>query len=464
MMQLKPLRFLAGMETECLTVPQDRGKTFSIADAAAPFLASLGRLAPWLYGKGVCDRFSAYGRTYIDLDKLELASAERESPYGVAQVNEQHKLLVANALQSLPVCDQLIVANVNHDGVLTDTSDTWGCHGNFLVAKDPTELTDQLLPFLATSNYTGAGAVHYPTGNLLGSVRHHFLVQDTGGSTQQRRSLFGGVKSENGYIRYHPIHADSNRSQYSESLHCGQLMLVLAALQNDPSLIVGIPELRPPHSRRSLWMETLRTYNVLTAGDRPPRVEPVVLQVQQVYLDAVRRYFSRLVSFPEWVPRLIDQWEQTIRALLHEDHAWLAARLDPWIKYNVICDFLAAEGKTWSDLRSKKSLHYPLALLNQNYHEFANPQSVFSQLEEAGMLAHRVAPQIPPGGEPEPFVPATSTRAQARARFIRDHSGEPGLQCDWSSICDETRYQRWSLEDPFADAFSQVNLGIRHEA
>ena len=91
-----------------------------------------------------------------------------------------------------------------------------------------------------------------------------------------------------------------------------------------------------------------------------------------------------------------------------------------------------------------------LALLDHSYHEFCSQQSVFNRLEEAGVLQHRVCEPIAPGKEPDPYVPETTTRARARARFIRDNQQRDELVVDWSWIHDKRQNRRCHLNDPFA--------------
>ena len=88
-------------------------------------------------------------------------------------------------------------------------------------------------------------------------------------------------------------------------------------------------------------------------------------------------------------------------------------------------------GAGWAKLPKLRQLFSELALVDHSYHDFGNPDSVFHRLEAAGALAHRVGPRVEPGQEPEPFVPETTTRARARARFIRSHVGSMKV-VDWS--------------------------------
>jgi hypothetical protein len=101
-------------------------------------------------------------------------------------------------------------------------------------------------------------------------------------------------------------------------------------------------------------------------------------------------------------------------------------------------------------LQGRRELFDELALLDQGYHDFCDPDSLFARLQRGGQLEHRVGPRIEPGSEPEPFVPETGTRARARARFIREHAPGNGLRMDWSCVQDVPGSRLRRLCDPLA--------------
>ena len=66
------------------------------------------------------------------------------------------------------------------------------------------------------------------------------------------------------------------------------------------------------------------------------------------------------------------------------DRVWLSRHLDAFAKYEFYSAVLADAGTSFGELRRRPDLFHELALLDQSYHEFCNPASVFSQLENAG--------------------------------------------------------------------------------
>ncbi len=202
-------------------------------------------------------------------------------------------------------------------------------------------------------------------------------------------------------------------------------------------------------------MKTIRELSLLARPGEAPRVHPLVIELQRIYLAGARRYAESLGrNAPSWIPRLLADWARTLDALECGDRAWLSARLDAFAKYELYSAFLAEAGCDWKKLRRKPSLFYELALLDQRYHEFCNPDSVFDRLVAAELLDHRIGDIVAPGEEPEPYIPETSTRARARALFIRENAGREQLVMDWSWVLDKGRRRR--LSDPFAEAYSPL--------
>jgi hypothetical protein len=147
-------------------------------------------------------------------------------------------------------------------------------------------------------------------------------------------------------------------------------------------------------------------------------------------------------------------WDETLSAFERLDRGWLAPRLDAFAKYEFFTAMLGEMGIRWEQLPGNSDAFHELALLDQSYHEFCNPKSVFTRLERAGLLKHRVHPRIEPGSEPDPYVPATTTRAQARSRFIRDHRDQRYLVVDWSWVHDAVAMKSLLLRRPHARRFS----------
>lgn len=449
--------FLVSTELELLTVPDGRNPERVLAQ----FFEHMRALAPTLPGpSGI---FNAYGRIYIDCGHVELAAAECASPYQLPQLVECQQQLVSRAVERLRQqgC-ALLLANNNHSGLLTRECPIWGAHENYLVERHPMEFGALILPFLVTRIYGGAGGIEFPSGNFLAAVRPMRMERDTGGNTTSCRAIHSTSREEHhmgglsGWYRYHLILGDGHRSHFSLALQFAATALALKAVLFDKNLPAELQRLDWQLPGDSGWVDLLKRFNIMARPGQEPAVDPRVIQVQRIYLAAATRYANRLARadrLPDWVPRALRDWEQTLTALERMDRAWLAQRLDPFIKFDFYCAVLKQAGKPWDNLAGDRAMFSELALLDHSYHEFCTPESVFACLEREELLNHRVAPLVSPGGEPQPFVPETNTRSTARARFIREHAGQDNLLVNWSLVDDVTSRRRQRLDDPFAHGF-----------
>lgn len=468
-------RFLMSTENECLTVAQ--GKRYTSPDGlfviTRAFLDELSRVAPTL--PGTSGIFNGYGRVYIDTGgHLEFAAAECDSPYLLPTIVEQQQQLACRAIDELTHHGEtpergLLLANNNYSGLFTSSAPTWGAHSNYLVEEHPRSFGKRILPFLVTRLYAGAGVVESPSGRFLASARAHLMDTDYGGGTTQCRAIHSTSRDE-GHMgdgdgwRYHLICGDGHRSHFNLALQFGATALALKAIFHDPQLPQRLRKIKGASSRAP-WLHAMRSLNILARPDGALQVHPVVVEIQRVYLEGAWAYATSLTHPPAWVQRLLHDWEATLDAMEHGDHDWLAARLDAWAKYKLFTLVLNQRGYGWEDLARAPQLFNELALLDQQYHCFTDPSSPFTRLEQAGALKHRVARALPPGGELEPFVPATNTRAAARARLIRQEADRKNpldspLKLDWSCVVDTQRKRQRLLLHPFDQHFTKWSRSV----
>jgi tetratricopeptide (TPR) repeat protein len=197
----------------------------------------------------------------------------------------------------------------------------------------------------------------------------------------------------------------------------------------------------------------MQEFNVLAKPGECLKADPRAIEVQRVYLQGAREYAASQKKLPLWFPRLLADWEAALHAMEEQNNVWLAARLDAWTKHALFSQVLSSEGYSWKDLLNVSNLFEELALLDQNYHEFSNLQSVFHLLEQQKLLKHRVADPLPPGGEPDPYVPDTATRARTRAQFIRSNAGKRNLVIDWAWVSDRNERHCSQLPQPFSQEY-----------
>lgn len=455
MTSLKP-DILIGVETECLTaVPRDPA---SLGEAIALFLDRLRHLAPSLRAYG--GLFNPYGKVYCDCGHIELATIECDSPYTVPLIMERLEILAAQAVAQMAAQGvHFVLANNNHSGLLTRNCPTFGDHENYLVDRHPSAFTEEMLPFLVTRLYGGAGGVCYPSGRFVASVRATRMEAAAGGGTTDARAVHSLSREEHHMgptptrYRYHLILGDGHRSHFNWALQLGATALAIKAATTDPQLRRELALLRGDFSPD--WITTLRQVNVLERAGRPLAIHPLVVRTQRLYLEGARRWAARLDPPPAWIPRLLGDWEQALRAFDQLDRVWLARHLDTFAKYEFYTAVLAEAGLPFHALSRRPSMFRELALLDQSYHEFCNPTSVFTQLERAGALDHRVGARIEPGQEAEPYIPEVNTRARARARLIHERQGQSQFIVDWAYILDHSTSRLLRMYDPFAQAMGE---------
>jgi pup-ligase protein len=458
MMSSPSNQFVMSTELECLT--SVRGRKGATDRWLEHFFEVMATLAPTLPARSGI--FNAYGCIYVDCGfHIELAMAECDSPYLLAQVVEQQQELVRQAVARLLEGGiRLLLANNNHSGVLESGCPVWGSHENYSTERHPKEFGKMILPFLTTRIYAGAGGIEYPRGHFLAAVRPVHMELATGGGTTEQRAIHSTAREEHHMgarprlYRYHQILGDGHRSQFNLALQFGATALALKAIFFDKKLAGDLDRIGafPPTES---WVALLRRLNVLAPLGKPLGIDPLITRTQRVYLNGARRYADSLREMPEWIPDTLRDWEQTLTAYERLDRPWLAARLDTFAKYEFYSAVLREMGKTWETLPEHRGVFTELALLDHSYHDFCSPESVFVRLERAGMLQHRVGEQTKPGQENDPFVPETKTRAQARARFIRENATQGKFIVDWPWVFDVENGRRRTIFDPFAKQYDQ---------
>ena len=447
---------IVSTELECLTCVLET--TPECSSPVGELFRLMKEFAPTLPGPS--GHFNPYGRVYVDSGHVELGMCECRSPYMLPLIVERQQNVIAKALAKMAEGGvRLLLANNNHSGLLQQGCPVWGSHENYLVDAHPKKWGDLILPFLVSRIYGGAGGIEFPSGAFLAGVRPICMELTTGGSTTYNRSIHSTSREEHhmgrapGRFRYHLILGDGHRSHFNITLQFAATTLAVKAAVFDRKLKLELTRLG--YSPSNNWVGMLKEFNILQAPGRDLRIHPQVVPTQRVYLDAAHRYVGSLDEAPSWMREALHDWEETLAAMERLDRDWLAARLDAFAKYEYYSAVLHDAESTWSDLPRDASLFNELALLDHSYHNFSDPESVFTMLESEGLLDHRIGPLVMPGDEPEPFVPETGTRATARARFIKEHAGQEQFLVDWSSVADREQRRTMRIDDPFADQYGE---------
>ncbi len=312
-------RCLFSIEQECQTTVEATDGAAMVPKALKRFMEILGGLAPSLPGEG--GLFNAYGRVYIDINHhLEFSALECDSPYVLAQMVDAQYQLAARATAELERSGlKLLLVNNNHNGLLRPETAFWGTHENYLIDGPAKDLADLTLPFLVTRLYGGAGGVFFPTAEFLAGTRPIAMELATGGHTTGNRAIYSTCREEHHMgphptrRRLHLIVGDGHRSQFNLALQLGATSLALKAIQSDRELGVRLKNVKL-RRRGENWVRALQRLNKLASPGKPPRVDPSVVEVQRVYLDAARRSVASMSDPQDWMPRILEDWQLTLDA------------------------------------------------------------------------------------------------------------------------------------------------------
>jgi hypothetical protein len=180
--------------------------------------------------------------------------------------------------------------------------------------------------------------------------------------------------------------------------------------------------------------------------------------IRRVSLNGARRFVDGLAQPPSWMPRILEDWERTLRALEEDDREWLCGHLGAFAKHGLIESWLEQNELEASELPGNRRAFEELTLLEHDYALLDRSRGVFDSLLQNGLIAPSGRPVIPPGGEPEPFVSEVNTRARARARFLVENHSRTDLEMNWSYVrcTSDGRYRE--LFDPCAEEYGDWQM------
>ena len=115
------------------------------------------------------------------------------------------------------------------------------------------------------------------------------------------------VGSDRTRFRLHLIAGDSHPSPYNLALTTGATALALKAVQFDAGILRRVGRTHVRGARES-WVGVLRRLNRLCGPDEAPRVDPAVIRVQRIYLEAAERWARSLDAPPSWIPWALGAW------------------------------------------------------------------------------------------------------------------------------------------------------------
>lgn len=506
-----PVRSLMGVETEYAITAQSRdGTTFDRGTLVERVFGQARVVLPHVRDCGAGLFLSNGARFYLDRGHHpEFATPECGDPWEVVRYIRAgeailHDLAERVKHQSGTIADiSVFRSNVEYDR----SGSTWGCHESYLHALNPRVLPTQLIPHLVTRMvYAGAGGFNplLPGAEFTISPRAWLLPHVTANDSTGERGIFH-CRDESlagpSWERLHVICGESLCSDTAAVLKIGTTALVLAAIAAGRAPGDAIKLASPVHALRKVAAHGRRAAVDLEGGGTLSPVE-----IQWHYLAEVE--LCRPHQLPEWAPELCVLWRKHLVALEAEDPSlertldwamkralyrrWVTPHLS-WERFHQISDlvetmervaqrkfraegeptlcitsmlangeveaehrrrfvpFLDSEGTTWADLRLFFEIRNQLLEADVRFGELG-PRGIFTQLDRAGLLSHRMERAAAPRNllrEPPPG------RAAVRGRSIGqlwDQQRAHQYRGDWSVLWHETSGSTLDLSNPFVTA------------
>jgi proteasome accessory factor PafA2 len=357
--------------------------------------------------------------------------------------------------------DQIVLYKNNSDR----QGHSYGCHENYLMAADVYEdlfndkahwLYAYLLPYLVSRQiFCGAGkvGVEQRTGQLDYQIsqRADFFERVIGLQTMYDRPIINTRDEPHAdlarFRRLHVICGDANMAEWSTYFKVAVTQLLLTMLEAEAfQLAEDVVLADPVAAFKTISCDPgLKVKVRLEHGQR----QYTALEIQQVFLDAARRYLDRdAVANARW-HQVWENWAQVIGWLEREPEA-LDRRLDWRIKRRFLQSQLERKGVNWQDPVARE--------LDIKYHQLDHGAGFYYLLLDAGLVETLLSEEEISRAM---LAPPDSTRAYLRGRCAQDYADQV-LSANWDVISlrvgsgDERHTVRLHLPDPTAYTRSQV--------
>jgi proteasome accessory factor A len=422
------------------------------------------------------------GLLYFDSGlHIEWSTPECVSPNDIVRYLRAGDLvvhrLVTDFARRTSVRGEVFVSRCNVD---YDSHTAWASHESYQHTCNPGGLPAQLVPFLVSRVvFCGAGGWDVTSPGLVFTLspRVRFIRRVTGGDSQSERAIFHTKDEPLSTMSTHRLHVACSESLCSDAatwLRFGTTAVVLAAIEagarpgDDVSLFAPLAALSRIAADPTCQLPVcLATGRSMTAID----IQRHYLRVAESYLHDPR--------LPEWAGEVCRRWAVLLDAL-ESDPCQMDVPLDWAIKRSIFDRFLTARGfdrrtltrwniflrkhartdrqsqafeKALSAARLDREQLQALMEARRRMFEidmrFAQlgPTGIFSAMDEAGHLAHR----LPGVDDFEAAVtePPTGTRAALRGATVRRLSARRvPYRADWIGVTDLENQRTLDLGNP----------------
>ena len=396
-------------------------------------------------------------RLYVDHAHPEYSSPEVTGPRDAVLWDKAGERVMLRAVRTLadnPAMPDVVLYKNNVDG----KGASYGTHENYLVARSVPfdDLAAHLIPFLVTRQvFTGAGRVGLgPTGAGSGfqiSQRADYIEAEVGLETTLRRPIVNTRDEPHAdrrlWRRLHLIIGDATMLETATFLRLGTTSLVLWLIEQG----LQRPEVLAPVAGMRLVDPVAAVQQVSRDLDLGHRLELVdgrrltALQVQQVYLDAVRDAIDDDAADEE-TGEVLDRWADLLTRLATDPDS--CADQVEWLAKLRLLDGLRRRDRLgWDNPR--------LAALDIQWSDLRPERGVYHRLLASGAVERLVTDEAIARAVHDP---PTDTRAYFRGHVVRRFPGAVRA-ASWDSVVLDTgepALRRVPLRDPWRGTEAHV--------
>ena len=334
---------------------------------------------------------------------------------------------------------------------------SYGTHENYLVSRgiDFNKLAKILIPFFVTRQIiVGAGRVGIGTNAKIAgyqiSSRADFFEAEVGLETTLNRPIINSRDEPHAdasrYRRLHVIIGDANLYEYATFMKIAMTSLLLSLIElQEESTEQFLPLIEIKNPVKTLRdishdLSLKRKYEVKVAGQD---LELSAIEIQQLYLNAVKQAVKLQDDVDEETQFTIEQWEELLELLANNPSA--ASDRIEWLgKLSLLEQFKNRHDLTWEDDRLKA--------LDIQFADLRADKSLYLKLLNASRVKRLVSPAEVTGAITNP---PNSTRAYFRGKAIgkfRGHLDSAG----WDSVAFKVAGAALKMR------FMQVDQGSRN--
>ncbi|QRV01406.1 proteasome accessory factor PafA2 [Arcanobacterium phocisimile] len=392
------------------------------------------------------------GRWYVDHAHPEYSTPEVTTPYEAVLWDRAGEALARETMDLLNAQGRNVVIYKNNvDG----KGAAYGSHENYLLSRQVpfNDVIRYLTPFfvsrqiLCGTGRVGLGQASQASGFQI-SQRADYVENVVGLETTFNRPIINSRDEPHAtpekYRRLHVIGGDANQFDQSILLKVGTTNLVLWMLEQD-AMPLDLESLVLFEPVAATW-EISHDPTLRHAVDMHDGSTRTAIDIQQIYLDAVRTTIDRVGQSDPDTAKFVELWQSTLDTL-RTDLFQAAPRIEWIAKYQMLDHLRQRSGSSWDSDQ--------LRAFDLQWHDLRPSASIVHKLDQAGRVDRLYsAEQIAQGQQHAPHV----SRAYFREVLLRYFEHDVRT-LGWSSAVLDTTDgpRRINFMDPHEPTFDQIS-------